>query len=91
MTEENRQRIVRQFKTGTALKVIADRFGVTVDTVSAIARKAGCEPRAVHNAQAMVVRVRPAIYERLRKVAKDQCTSPEVLAREAIAAYLGAE
>lgn len=91
MTEENRQRIIRQYRSGTALKIIAERFGLTIDQVSVIARKAGCEPRSVHNPQAMVVRVRPSLYERLRKAAKDQRTSPEVLAREAIAAYLGAD
>lgn len=89
MTEANRQKILDLYRAGHPYKVITARFGVTIDYVAALARRNGCEPRAVHNPRTMVLRVRPAIYDRLRAVAKEQRTSPEVLAREAIAAYLG--
>lgn len=91
MTEENKQRIIRQFRDGIPVSVIADSFGVTEQFVSRLAHANGCPPRHIHGGFQLLVRLHGSVFDRLTATARRQRTSPEVLAREAIAAYLGAD
>jgi signal transduction histidine kinase len=89
MTEPNKQKIRALHRAGEPLKLIAGRFGVSVAKVSAIALQMGCEPRHVHAPRLMTLKLRPSLYDDLALTARLQHTSPDVIAREAIAAYLG--
>jgi hypothetical protein len=91
MTEANKAKIVSLHKAGEPLKRIADRFGISIAKVSAIALQMGAEPRHVHAPQRLTLKLRPSLYDDLALMARTQRSSPEVIAREAIAAYLGHE
>lgn len=89
MTEANKQKIVALHRKGEPLKVIAHRFGISMAKASEIALKGGSQPRHVHAPLPLTLKLRPALFDDLALTARRQHTSPEVLAREAIAAYLG--
>lgn len=89
MTDENRKKIVEMHFAGVPLREIAERFGITIGRVSAIAIDGGSKPRHLHPRRMITLRLRPDVYEELKIAAKAQFTRPEVVAREAIAAHLG--
>lgn len=88
---DQKDEIARRFDLGEPLDAIAADFGTYKGFVSRIAKQRGCAPRHVFRRVELPVKLLPAVYDRLRATADKQRTSPEVLAREAIAAYLGAE
>lgn len=89
MTEENRKKIAALHDQGVPLREIAERFGITLGRASQIALLAGAKPRHVHPRRDITLRLRSEIYDELALAARAQFTTPEVVAREAIAAFLG--
>lgn len=88
-TKEQRDAIVKRYKAGDPLKVIAHDFGTYAAYVSALARKRGLPSRYQFQQRVVAVRLRVQEHEELRRLAKEQRVKPRVIAREAIAAYLG--
>ncbi|TCR64672.1 hypothetical protein [Bosea sp. BK604] len=91
ITEEQRDEIVERYVAKEPLKAIAADFGVYEQFVSRLALQRGARPRDVRAARAreLTLKLWPAVHDRLIAFAKEGNTSPEVVAREAIAAYLG--
>jgi predicted HicB family RNase H-like nuclease len=89
MTEASEIAITELHRAKVPLKAIGHRFGIPEWKVSMIALRRGAEPRHVHSSRDITVKLRGAVYEDLVQMARQQRTSPEVLIREAIAAYLG--
>lgn len=89
LTAEQRDEIVRRYDKGDPLKVIAADFGTYPDFVSELAHRRGRLPRYQKCAQTLVLKMRPQDLAELKKLAKEQRVRPEIIAREAISAYLG--
>lgn len=89
LTDEQRDKIVELYKADVPLKVIAYDFGTYASYISWLAQRRGLPSRYVRSDRRVNVKLRPDIWDRLGDIAKDQRTSREILAREAIAAYFG--
>lgn len=87
-TDEQRDEIVRQYKKRVPLKVIAADFGTYASFVSDLAISRGCQPRYRSRGR-IIVQLRPDQLTELNRVAREARVKPAVIAREAIAAYLG--
>ena len=89
VTPEMRIEILRRWDQREPLKVIADAVGLSLPRVSSIALDSGRRPRYRSRDRIGPVKLRPEILSELKRVARETHTSPEMIAREAIAAYLG--
>ena len=88
LTAEQRDEIVRRYKAGDLLKVIAADFGTYASYVSDLALRRGCVSRYGPR-RLLQLELRAEQDAELRRLARSQHVKPETLAREAIAAYLG--
>jgi hypothetical protein len=89
MIEASEIEITELHRAKVPLKTISHRFGIPEWKVSMIALRRGAEPRHVHSSRDLTLKLRGAVYDDLAQLARRQHTSPEVIIREAIAAYLG--
>ena len=89
LTGEQRDEIVRRYRKREPTKVIAADFGVTDQYVSELSLRRGAESRHPLRRGVLTIKLRAAELAELRKQAKEQSVRPDVIGREAIAAYLG--
>lgn len=89
ITEEQRKEILKRWDEEEPLKLIAHAVGVSVQCASRVALRSGRPSRHPHRRALAAIRLRPVVFAELKRVARETKTTPEVIAREAIAAYLG--
>lgn len=90
ITDADRDAIVEAYLAGVPVKVIAHRFGVGIGLPTHLAKRSGVPMRQKRKKGVVRIDLGSALKFRLGLYAKRTCTTPEVAAREAIAAYLGA-
>lgn len=90
LTTEERAAVARAYAEGKPVKDIAAEHGLHVARPTEIAKQMGVPLRVRHTRQAELrCKVGKSLKERLRMAAKRQNTIPDVIVREALAAYLG--
>lgn len=90
LSETEKTEIAQAYAQGVPVKVIAAEHDLHLSRPTAIAKKLGVPLRVKHSGRGQIkAAIGKALKERLRMAAKRQRTTPDVIVREALAAYLG--
>lgn len=89
ITDADRDAIVAAYLAGEPVKKIAHRFGVGIGLPTYLAKRRGHPMRQKRKKGVVRAEVGRALKTRLEMAARRQNTKPDIIVREALAAYLG--
>ncbi len=89
ITDADRDAIVEAYLAGEPVKVIAHRFGCCIGLPTYLAKRRGHPMRQKRTKGVVRADVGRSLKARLQMAAQRQNTKPDIIVREALAAYLG--